>query len=278
MSRADDILKLAGKINRNNNELSDYDVLLFMADKIFEVTNGRNVVLKGGLALLDRILSCNPELERVTRDIDLSIADEGTYDVIFENILEIFNNNNIGLTFTINKHRGRRGTGEGYDFDVSTNFGGKHKVGIDMQIAQNGTIRTVPGNRIRLATYDSYSMLVDKISAVSSEHIFRRTKDIYDIYVLSILQDYSLNELVNRIMQKRPELRENAILMFRPDTIDKLVYAYDKLDGIRAKPDFNTVYRVTSNFVSGSLVGLHNQVFSPDYLWKGGTNNWIIRR
>lgn len=277
MSRADDILKLAGKINRNNKELSDYEILLFMANKIFEVTNGRNVVLKGGLALLDRIIICNPGLERVTRDIDLSIADEGTYDIIFSNILVIFNDNNIGLTFVINKHRGRRGAGEGYDFDVSTSYGSKHKLGIDMQIAQNGVIFTVPGNNIRLATYDSYSMLVDKISAVSSERIFRRTKDIYDIYALSILQDYSLNELVYRIMLKRPELRENAICMFRHDTIEKLAYAYDKLDGINMKPDFNVVYRTTSNFVAGAIIGLKGKADKSEYIWKRGTNNWITR-
>lgn len=119
-----------------------------------------------------------------------------------------------------------------------------------MQVGQLGVINITPGVNINLDEYDNYTMLADKITVVCSRKIFRRIKDIYDIYVLSMLQDYKMEVLVQTIKGKRPEFLESKRIMFRPDTMAELEHAYDKFTGIVNKPKFETVYNVSSNFVS----------------------------
>ena len=89
MSRLDDIK------NRNNSILEEkpkelalevtdkFEVLKYMANKIATKVNGHEVILKGGAALMDRILTFNPGLSRVTTDLDLYVATEEVYCYIF---------------------------------------------------------------------------------------------------------------------------------------------------------------------------------------------------
>lgn len=83
-------------------EVTDkFEVLKYMANKIATKVNGHEVILKGGAALMDRILTFNPGLSRVTTDLDLYVATEEVYCYIFNNILDILNDNELELKFSI---------------------------------------------------------------------------------------------------------------------------------------------------------------------------------
>lgn len=279
MSRLDDIK------NRNNSILEEkpkelalevtdkFEVLKYMANKIATKVNGHEVILKGGAALMDRILTFNPGLSRVTTDLDLYVATEEVYCYIFNNILDILNDNELGLKFSISEHRGRRGIGEGFKFSVENKIGITQTFGIDMQVGQLGVINITPGVNINLDEYDNYTMLADKVTVVCSRKIFRRIKDIYDIYVLSMLQDYKMEVLVQTIKDKRPEFLESKRIMFRPDTMAELEHAYDKFTGIVNKPKFETVYKVSSNFVSPIYYGIDDGNVCK--IWRKGGSAWL---
>lgn len=237
--------------NQNINKeylIETFNILCYMGNKIAEVDKD-NIVLKGGTALLDRVIDLKLPTMRITHDLDINISNENTYNLVFSNILRLLNDNNLGLDFSLKRHRGRKGTGEGFEFNVTCTDGRVLNFGIDMQIAQRGIIGTIPGVHINLREYDNYTMLVDKVSAASSTRIFRRIRDLYDIYILSKLQSYDMEILIQCIKAKRPELFMSKVNMFNSDTVKDLEHAYDMYEGIINKPEFAVIYEASSSFV-----------------------------
>lgn len=82
-------------------------------------------------------------------------------------------------------------------------------------------------------------ILADKISSISSDKIIRRVKDILDVYALSFCTNYTTSQIIevmnntNRFLGDFEYFQKNK---------DKLKYAYDKLQGVQNKVDFESVY------------------------------------
>lgn len=104
----------------------------------------------------------------------------------------------------------------------------------------------ITGNTVNAFTPEL--MLSDKISAMFTRKRFRRSKDIYDLYVITNNFDVDLAELT-RCIKKRGEL-DYGLSPLRDEIMDGYKHAYDMLDininhteygNSVLKPDFNTV-------------------------------------
>jgi hypothetical protein len=89
-------------------------------------------------------------------------------------------------------------------------------------------------------------ILADKICVLSCDRIFRRPKDVMDVYALSHCVDIEMTEILNVCEEKGRKI----------DTFDNfcnrradLEHAYNKLTGINNKPPFDEVYTRVSNFI-----------------------------
>jgi len=89
-------------------------------------------------------------------------------------------------------------------------------------------------------------ILADKISVLSGARIFRRAKDIIDVYALSQCLDIQMGEILNICEEKGRKL--GSFDDFRNRKTD-LEHAYNKLAGVENKPPFADVYAHVNNFI-----------------------------
>ena len=89
-------------------------------------------------------------------------------------------------------------------------------------------------------------MLSDKIYAISGERVCRRMKDVLDIYVMSFITEINTDEL-HQIWKESGRVLGN----FETYKIkfSEIKEAYDKMKGIKNKPDFIKVYSRVSDVI-----------------------------
>ena len=95
-------------------------------------------------------------------------------------------------------------------------------------------------------------ILADKISAVSSPRIFRRIKDLVDLYYLSQVYDFDRDKLKQAIQSSGRVLdRFDGFL----HSVPELKHAYDKFrfTGDVSKPSFSDVYATVKTYIKPLL-------------------------
>lgn len=223
------------EINKDSkdSDILDY-VLLFLCQHSERIKN----FYKGGYVLMNLL----PDKARYSYDIDFSISSDKQY----EEIKKIFRQLGEDL-----KTKGVIESYEIKDTITPTSSGGiklkrhdKDNLGID--VGWHDVSYGMENWRFHnydLMRFSVERMLSDKLSAIYSPKRFRRTKDLYDVYILyqSFDIDYKkLNEYI---------IRRNTIDWvkdpFREDVLVQYAYAYDKLRITNAnnkdirKPEFN---------------------------------------
>ena len=253
------------------NELEN--IYNYLVDTIRIISNtdfGALFVLKGGSVLMSKLHECNRnDLGRLTRDIDIHCESKEVWINFCRNIENILNNNSFGYIY---KLVGRRSTD--IDLDASdslklilldTRLNKEVHIKIDMNIKSNSIITCEYSIPLNMYTYDFYTSLSDKIVVVSSEKIYRRIKDLYDIAVIANISDLSYSNIAQHIRVKHT----NAELknMITQENISKIDHAYNAYKGISIKPDMNSLLSLASRFLQpfyvnyqGELLWYHNQL------------------
>jgi len=81
-------------------------------------------------------------------------------------------------------------------------------------------------------------ILSDKISVLSSDKIFRRAKDVVDVYAFSRCVQVNTKSLVDSAKQKGSDFGTFHAFIHRKD---ELQHAYNKLKRVENKPDFSKI-------------------------------------
>ena len=89
-------------------------------------------------------------------------------------------------------------------------------------------------------------VLSDKLAVISSPRLFRRIKDMVDIYALSHCIDVSTDKIISITEAKQHDIQDFDCLLNRASDVK---HAYEKLRGIHNKPDFDKVYSYIISFV-----------------------------
>lgn len=109
-------------------------------------------------------------------------------------------------------------------------------------------------------------ILADKISVISGKKIFRRTKDLVDIYALGHCVEIKTSEIYASHQRNGRVLGEFIEFLNR---VDDLSHAYQKLRGINNKPDFNKIYQYLLQFVAPFL-----ECSQADKIWSPQNTVW----
>lgn len=158
-----------------------------------------------------------------------------------------------------------------YGDDKSAGFNvlltGKKQFSLDIGIRQNPygvSYMTLNGVYFTGSSLDK--MFADKVNVLSGRKIFRRVKDLFDLYLMSYMSNfstvstYSIYSTYNIVLGSFAEFLNNK---------SDLKHAYDVLRGISNKPDFDVVYARVYYFVSPFIKRSMSSM-----IWNG--NNWVV--
>lgn len=95
-------------------------------------------------------------------------------------------------------------------------------------------------------------MLADKLAAVSSDKVFRRIKDVVDLYYLSQVIVLDKPEVVSALQASGRTLENFHAFLHRRTELE---HAYEKFRfaGDIAKPHFNEIYKTVKSFIRDML-------------------------
>lgn len=189
---------------------------------------------------------------RHTMDIDANwISDEPpTAEQMLDSLSKALAHDNINLDVRLNR---MYGTGRSAGFAFCEKETGDAVFSMDMDVNRPiaGTkIYTVEDFHFRGVIV--WQILADKISAVSTGKVFRRIKDVVDLYYLAQCVPMDV-ESVKDAMDKTGRIPENfeSFLVCK----DELLHAYGKFrfGGGAEKPSFDTVYDAVKLYIKDFL-------------------------
>lgn len=95
-------------------------------------------------------------------------------------------------------------------------------------------------------------MIADKISAVSSDKVFRRIKDVVDLYYLSKVFEFDKDDVLQRLKDSGRELGSFHGFLHRRGELE---HSYEKFRfaGDVDKPPFVDVYRAVKKYIKAVL-------------------------
>lgn len=88
-------------------------------------------------------------------------------------------------------------------------------------------------------------IIVDKMSAISSDKIKRRTKDVYDLYLITFLPNIIIKDIIFVGNKSGRILSDFAWFLSNKEDIR---YDYSKMSGVYNKPDFDIMYNRVRDF------------------------------
>lgn len=92
----------------------------------------------------------------------------------------------------------------------------------------------------------------EKLSIISLEEVHKNIEDIYDLYSLSKLEGYEINNIIRVQKYKRRKLGSFEEFI---SNISEIEYSYNKLKGIVNKPSFEEVYGRVRDFCLPFITG-----------------------
>lgn len=232
--------------NSSDMEVLDY-IMIFVCTRLKSVKS----VFKGGYVLM-KIM---PDMARYSHDIDFSISEKEQYELVKQVLdelgsslvsLKVIDSYEIKDTIEHNKSGGIKLHRSGFD---------KQDLGIDIGLHDlSFGIQEWNILGIDVEKFTVERMLSDKISAIFSKKRFRRTKDLYDFYILtSSCKNINIDKLREFL-----ELREINwdTTPFDPIVLREYGKAYDKLNiknhtgKILYKPEFSECMNILKEYVA----------------------------
>ena len=223
------------------------------------------IVFKG--ALITRLVLAEngyTMLDRITRDIDANWTDTlpsmddlvGTVQKALDGFPEQL------CAVAIRKYDAKKSAG----ISIKPANSDKEIISMDISVKPSIGSRTYHYREIRIRGVLPNEILADKIAVLSSRLLFRRAKDIVDVYALTHCIEVEITEIYHVLSQKSAALGEFLEMNNRHDDIE---HAYGKLRGIEGKPPFSEVYPYMQRFLSP--FALKDET---PRVWNSGTQVW----
>ena len=224
------------------------------------------IVFKGGL-VLKLLLKENgfEEIERMTRDIDASwIGTAPTMSIIAGEINQCLEKTSPTLVAIPSREYGEHRSG-GIRIVEKDTEDEIASMDIDIKPAL-GKKEYYVGN-IKVRGILSDEILVDKISVLSGDFIFRRVKDMVDVYALAHCLAIKTNDLFSAF-QKSGRVCGNFQKFLNQK--EDLEYAYEKLNIIKGKPNFEEIYSYLFLF----LEPFYKNNKKLNFIWDNDKREW----
>lgn len=173
---------------------------------------------------------------------------------------------NVDITLKAVAYR-NYGLGKSAGFNILDSVGRKvFSIDISMKSNPYYIVYTTNINQIKFYGSAPEKMFADKLRGISTVKIYRRVKDLYDLYLLSALNGYSSTKIMDIAGNTLGDFKD-----FRECNYD-LNHAYSKLNRVTNKPSFNEVYSKVYEFIRPFLEGYSDQ----SLMW--ADNQWYNKR
>ena len=217
---------------------NDIELESFLHNVITEISKlNAPIVFKGGLALKDLLYMSNPKqkIERRTIDIDAN----WTGDIDEKEIFKVLETaiKKVEPTYSLKCYR-MASEHKSMGFEIIDDM--KEIITkIDLDIKDNPfyVIFTINNTNIKYSSIEK--ILADKLFALSGTKVFRRGKDLLDVYLIISDNDLDLDKIKDILKYDNRKLDNFKTMIDNEELMKK---AYDSLRGITNKPDFAQVW------------------------------------
>ena len=224
-----------------------YDVMKAIYD------SGIPVNFKGSMVLKACLLEAGYSQEtRHTVDIDANWYSDTppTAEQLVESLQKAIDKNRIGLKVSL-----YRMYGEGRSAGFELTDRDSEEVLFTMDVDVN---RPMPPTKIyevagvRFCGVTPIQMLSDKVAAISTDKVFRRIKDVVDLYYISHVVPFDRAEVLETLKNSGRDLESFDGFLHR---MDELQHSYEKFRfaGDVNKPPFDEVYRTVKTYIKDVL-------------------------
>lgn len=202
------------------------------------------IIFKGAMALKELLYLNNPDIDitRKTRDIDANWIEE--YDE--ERIIDVIDKavKKVNSEYSVSVYR-EPAPNKSMGIKVLDKDGSVFTK-IDMDIKDNPfyIVCNVDDINIKYSSFDK--MMSDKLYSLSSTHVFRRVKDLLDVYL--ILKDNNIEkENIEKVLEYENRKLDNFdTILNNKEEIEK---SYNSLEGIINKPEFDVVWNYFADYL-----------------------------
>lgn len=231
------------------------------------------VALKGALALYDISFGgISDGYMRGTQDIDLDIRTKEDYERLFDNIINIANNNRLGVIYKPHKRRDLEGISAGISIQCEYE-GNQYVLKIDMNINEFYPIEVTSIDEDEIERYTDTAMLVTKIVTCCNKILRRRVKDMYDIAALCTKRDFLFSDVVSILKLKYPE----DVFTLRPYvSAEHYIELKDAVMGNHQfkSVNFDELFSLVYDFLNPLTACLRDYHQEYDYKWYHNTRIW----
>lgn len=198
------------------------------------------IIFKGALLTKLLVKDSKYNIERMTYDIDA----DWNGDLLTLEQLELKLNNIITSKLNNIKLKSFRNYGEGKSagFDILQNE--KKIASFDLDMRKNKYYKLYEIDGINFYGSSIDKIYSDKIYVLSTNLIFRRTKDLIDLLLLTSVSDINVDE-VNRISNEKNKPIDCFDALYNRK--DEIEHAYNLLNRVKNKPPFEDVYSCCIN-------------------------------
>lgn len=226
-------------MNITEQETLMYSVMGLLSER------GVPMVFKGGLvtkAVLDE--NGLEQIARQTKDIDANwVGKDKSIEIIANVINKVLDDIDPLLHVEIDREPSDISSGRISIVDQRNDL--IFRMDIDVAHPPTQIVR-LNINDVVIDCVDAKQILADKISVISSQQIFRRSKDLLDAYALSSCTGFIVSDIKNIINKTGHRLGKFTAFKEGKDDIR---HAYEKLMGMEQKPAFEVVYDRVSKII-----------------------------
>ena len=215
--------------------------------------SGIPVSFKGSMVLKACLMEAGyPEETRHTVDIDANWNSDTSpsAEQMVASLQDAIAKNGIELDVSLYRMYGE---GRSAGFELTDKESGEILFSMDVDVNRPISptkIYEVAGLHFRGVTPSQ--MIADKVAAVSSDKVFRRVKDVVDLFYLSKVFDFDKDDVLERLKESNRELGDFHGFLHRTD---ELQHSYEKFRfaGDVSKPPFKDVYAAVKSYIGDML-------------------------
>jgi len=218
----------------------------FMYEIIGKISNtNAPFVFKG--ALITKLVLIEygyTDIERATKDIDANWIGEPPQ---METLVETINKSLIDFQNELYAETSREYTEENTaGIKIIEKITGEKIITMDIDIKPVNGSKIYYFGEMQIKGVLANEIIADKISAISGKMVFRRAKDIVDIYALSHCAEIKITEIYNNSRKSGNEIKSFDEFYNRTADVE---HAYKKLKNVEGKPDFDELYAYLKKFL-----------------------------
>lgn len=100
--------------------------------------------------------------------------------------------------------------------------------------------------------YPPPQMIADKVAAISTDKVFRRIKDVVDLYYISKVFEFNIADVLQTLKNSERALDNFNGFLHRSEDLRHSYEKFRFVGGVN-KPDFEDVYRSVKTYIRGVL-------------------------